>query len=123
MNVILYGRDSITEKASQALNGSGIRTTCLTPGTLLTDCEEKVRECQVALIDVEAENALTINRQARVLLGIPTVLLLDNQDDAWTRSDDFQPDGYILNSFSRKELAARLAAVVRLAAAHGAATK
>jgi DNA-binding response OmpR family regulator len=74
-------------------------------------------EVHLALIDAEAAGARAAHRHIRETLGVPTVLIMPGHADTWEETEDLQPAGYVLESFTSGELAARLAAVLRRTAA------
>ncbi len=113
MKVLIYGREPLVSKISRILVQYGIEMAEV-PNTANTpDCFEYREKPDLALIDRNAEDAVSTCRNIRKSWGIPVVLIMGRDEGEWEGLEGFMASGYVPNTSRNSELVAHLNAIYR----------
>jgi AmiR/NasT family two-component response regulator len=113
MTILLYSREPLKTRTASILAQNGIETIDVSSTANLNASLGRYRKPQLALIDKKAEDAVIANDFIKKLWNIPTVLIIEDEKEAWQDVEKFQADGYVQDSCSNQELVLRLSAIYR----------
>jgi hypothetical protein len=107
MRVLYFGRDELKNRISVADETLAIN--------VLTDITSKIPDFRfdLAIIDMLAEHAEIVCAIVKERLRLPLVLVVKEKKVDWQRMDSLGPQGFLIDTESEEEMAARVKTVVR----------
>jgi hypothetical protein len=107
MRALFFGRDILEHRISTLMNG--IKIDAVKDGIL----NNSYRGYDLAIVDMSVENAEAACRNITESLDIPLVLIVKDKQIDWQRMDRLNASGFIRDTESTEEMAARISAVTR----------
>jgi hypothetical protein len=113
MKILVYGQEPLMKKVASILTVCGIEIIGISHTEEIQTVLEHCEKPHMALIDKKGENAVSTNDYIQELWDIPTVLIIGKDKEDWQGLERFMASGYVQDTYSNKELAARLYAIDR----------
>ena len=111
MKAICCG-DALTRRLAGSLAGTGVEVLGASDASQAL-AMLKQQACDLALVDASQADAGETCRALGESAHVPVVVIARGRNPNWTRLQSLEADGYVLESHSGAEMAARFRAVVR----------